>query len=448
VNFHSFRNALGGILLALTGVFLLNSCGGGGAAATTQGSVMRILPEGPTTVYGGVPATWTVVGGRFPYTLGSSEPSILPVPQTLNGNTITIIPANPGVVDTGIPAGALPVRSATISARDATGLFAQAQVRVGVNFLTGYGLALTPTNCPAGAGTASTTITSACAGGTTAVQMNTVFGGGLYGDQQFRLEVIRGNFSLRHPVTGQVGSSITVNSDHTGTLLGLIEAAPNVGTQVAVIRVVHVPTGVYADQVFIIEGTPLALPDATMVAIPDSFTFTGATTAECGTGFGDFYVFGGTPPFHAVSTNPTVLVTPTDTNTNPGRFTVAASNPTICVDNATVIVTDSQGRRETVSVTTATGSGTPPAPVPITVSPASLTLTCGTGGSISVIGGVGPLSVNSSHPRVTALLSGNTITITRQAGDGATVYPTTATISVTDGSSITPATVTVPANCP
>ena len=443
MKFHSFRNALGGIFLALSGVFLLNSCGGGGAASTTQGNVMRIFPE-TATIYAGVPATFTIVGGRAPYTLSSSEPGVIQVPQSLSGNSFTVIPTNPGVVDTGIPPGGLAVRTVTIFARETTGLFAQSVVKVGQNFLTGYGISLTPSNCPAGApGTAS----AACAGGTTAIRMQAVFNGNLYGDQQFRLEVVRGNFSLRNPVTGQVSNSITVTSDHSGTVLGLIEVPANVVTQVAVIRVIHIPTGVYADQVFVINGTPLPGTEP-LTAIPSTFTFTGALTTECGTGFGDFLVFGGQPPFTATSTNPTVLVTPTTSNTNPGRFTVAASNPTICVTGATVIVTDSIGQRVTVTVDTKPGSGTPPAPVPITVSPSSITLTCGTSGSISVVGGTGTLSVNSSHPRVTALLSGNTITITRLAGDGATIYTSTATISVTDGSSITPATVTVPANCP
>jgi len=441
VNFHSFRHALTGVFLALAGSLLLAGCGGGGAASTTQGSLVTIRPA-VATVYAGVPATFFVEGGRAPYTMSSTEPSLMPVPQTLTGSSFTLIPANPGVVDAGLKPEELQVRTVTLTARDTTGLFGTSVIKVGQNFLTGYGLALTPSNCPT-----PPLAASACAGGTTAVQMQATFAGNLHGNEQFRLEVVRGNFALRHPVTGQVDHSITVTSDHTGTVIGLIEVPLGVPRQVAVIRVIHVATGVYADQAFIIDGTTIP-PSEALTAIPSVFTFTGALSTECGTGFGDFLVFGGQPPFTATSTNPTILVTPTVSNTNPGRFTVAASNPTICVDNAAVIVTDSFGQRTTVSVTTAPGSTTPPPPTPITIEPATITLACGTSGSVSVIGGSGPLSVSSSHPRVTAIQSGTTLTITRLSGDGVTIYPTSATISVTDGAQVASLTATVPANCP
>jgi hypothetical protein len=59
------------------------------------------------------------------------------------------------------------------------------------------------------------------------VQLQAVFNGNLFGNRTFRLEVLRGAFSLRNPSTGQVSQSITVNSDHTGTVTGIIEIAAN-----------------------------------------------------------------------------------------------------------------------------------------------------------------------------------------------------------------------------
>jgi hypothetical protein len=449
VNFNSFRSGLTGVFLALAGSLLLGGCGGGGAASPSnpQGGNVLFLPTS-ATAYAGVPITIQVVGGRAPYTLSSSEPGVLPVPATLTGHSFTVIPANPGVVDTGLDPNELPVRSVTLTARDSTGLVnaVPATIKVGQNFLTGYGLSLSRTNCPAGAQVGLTS-PSACTGGTTLVQMQATFGGNLHGDQQFRLEVIRGNYSLRNPVTGQASNIITVTSDHTGTVMGLIEVPAGVAAQIAIIRVVHIPTGVYADQAFLIGGAALQ-PAEPLTPVPNEFTFTGATSAECGTGFGDFYVFGGIPPYSAVSATNSIIVTPPQTSENPGRFTIGASNPTICVSNGTVIVTDSLGRRAIVTVKTEPGSAAPPEPVPITISPKTITLTCGTSGSVTVVGGSGPLSVASSHPRVTAIISGTTITITRPVGDGATVYPTAATISVTDGSQIATVDATVPANCP
>jgi hypothetical protein len=80
------------------------------------------------------------------------------------------------------------------------------------------------------------------------------------------------------------------------------------------------------------------------------------------------------------------------------------------------------------------------------VSPTTFTLACGTSGAVTVVGGTGSYTVNSSHPRVTASVSGNTITVTRLSADGAPAgtFPSTATISVTDGSSVASTVATVP----
>jgi len=66
------------------------------------------------------------------------------------------------------------------------------------------------------------------------------------------------------------------------------------------------------------------------------------------------------------------------------------------------------------------------------------------------VGGNPPYSVNSTDGRVTAVASGNTLTITR-AGPGGppnTAPTATATVSVTDGTSVVSVTVTHPPTCP
>jgi len=132
-------------------------------------------------------------------------------------------------------------------------------------------------------------------------------------------------------------------------------------------------------------------------------------------------------------------VTPTTNSSNPARFTVNAFNPNVCVDT-TIVVTDRNNRRATVTVKTEEGSATLP---PLAVSPTSVSLndTCGFTTSVTAVGGLGPLSVNSTHPRVSAVISGNTVTITRLTPDpasppGPSFYPTTANVTVTDGTTI------------
>jgi len=93
--------------------------------------------------------------------------------------------------------------------------------------------------------------------------------------------------------------------------------------------------------------------------------------------------------------------------------------------------------------------GSAPTNPPLAVSPSSLTLSCGATGAVTVVGGSGSYSVNSTHPRVTASVSGNTVSITRLAGPDPAggPFPTTATISITDGATVTSVTATVPAAC-
>lgn len=447
MNIQSALRSLAGLLLAMAAGFIVAACGGGGASQSTgsaQGGIPIMQPNG-ATFYAGVPNTITITGGRRPYTLTSSEPSLMPVPQTVNGGSFEVIPANPGVIDTGLPPDALPVRTVNLTLRDASGQTAAMSVKVAVNFLTGYGVSF-KSNCPSAGAAANAP--AACAGGETVVSIIDTTNGNLHGNRPVRFEVIRGPLSfVQLPNTTVVGNTYTTTTDHAGAAFAILRVNANVPSQVGVIRVVDVATGAYVDFVIPISASG---PQSTLTAIPDKFTFTGALSTVCGTGSGDFLVFGGQPPYTAFSSDPNIRVTPSSTSANPGQFTVTATNPNVCVTGATIVVTDATGARATVTVDTAKGTTDPTPPPPLTVAPTSITLACGTSGSVTVVGGVsGGYFVNSTHPRVTAVVSGNTITITRLSGDAAgQSFPTTASISVSDGRTIVPVGVTVPANCP
>ena len=58
-------------LAALTSV-ILGSCGGGGAAHDEPVVGLALLPSA-ATLYAGVPYTFTIGGGRAPFTIVSSE---------------------------------------------------------------------------------------------------------------------------------------------------------------------------------------------------------------------------------------------------------------------------------------------------------------------------------------------------------------------------------------
>lgn len=453
------RSLIGSVFVALAAV-LLGSCGGGGASNSGPvGGVMQIAPS-TGTFYAGVEYTFTVAGGRPPYTLSSSEPSLFAVPTTLDGNFFTVVPNNPGVIDAGIPEGGLAVRTVVVTVRDSLGSTTVANdIQVAQNFLTSYGVFFN-SNCGA---PATGVAAAACAGGDTAVTLNATISGNLNGNREYRFEVLRGPFTWFFP-SGQLqggtisdgGRTVTTRTDHTGNAHVWLRVNSNVGTQLAAFRVTDVATGVSTTHVFIIQGTPL---NGELEVIPDEITFTGATTERCGTGEADVLVFDGTPPYTAVSSFSTILVTPGVSNSQPGRFTITASNPFVCVTDATILIRDANNNRATVTVTTEVGSADPP-PTPISITPQSVTLQCGSSGSVSIIGGdsAATFSASSSDQRITASVLDRTVTVTRPAVDVVPALPVSPTpgtpnpiqyqVQVTDGSTIATLDVRAPSHCP
>jgi hypothetical protein len=435
VKFHSL-SSLAGALSALVAALLLTSCGGGGASGDTSntGAGLQISPVAGT-IYAGVPFTFSVTGGRKPYTMTSSEPGLLSVPSQTDSNNIEVVAANPAVVDVGLQPGELPVRTVQISVRSADAQSAATSgIKVGINFLTGYGVSFTPITCPI-ALPAGSTGTQACAGGESAIQMDAAFNGNLFGDRQFRLSVLKGPFAFVFP-QGGTGDTITVN---------IMQVTTGVPTQVAVLRVQDVATGVYADTAFTITGLR---NNGTITPIPAKVTFTGNLTTDCGIGSSTVLVFDGTAPYSALSTSPQITVTPAQSDTNPGQFTVTIISNTPPCPSGTIVITDAQGARTTVDVTSVPGSGKPPTPPSFDVQPTTITLGCAQSGSVTAVGGSGSYSANSTNPLVTSTVSGNTVTITRAGPAGPGTGSMTTTVSVTDGSTIKTVDVTSPATCP
>ena len=455
------RSLVGGVFMVLASL-LLGSCGGGGAGNPNPvGGTVTLLPNNGT-LFAGVEYTFTVAGGRPPYFLSSSEASVLSVPFSISGHTFTVIPANTAVVDANLPPNSLPVRTVTLSARDSTGQTATTgdTLQVAMNFLTGYNVLFT-SNCP-GTGTAAGP--SFCAGGETAVEITAAISGNLYGNREYRFEVVRGPIYFQSiPGTGNTppsgtlgpgGTTWTTRTDHEGDAHAIIRVNNNVGTQLGVFRVVDVATGASTQHVFGIEGVPLS---GALTAIPDEFTLTGPNSASCGTGSGDFLVFDGTPPYTAESSFPQFLiVTPETSTTQPGRFRFAATNPNFCLDSASIIIRDANNRTVTVEVSTEPGSGDPPPP-PISPTPGSLTLACGQSGSVILTGGGGTFTASSPDTRLTSSLATRVLTITRVATDPVGVPPSptpgvanpgTFTVNVTDGTNLVTIGVSAPTNCP
>jgi hypothetical protein len=402
-----------------------------------------VVAPDQATFFAGVRYTITVTGGLPPYTMTSSEPALLAVPAVLDGHSFDVVPNNPSVIDVGIQAGQLPVRTVIVAARSAgDGSTVSASIKVARNFLTGYGFSFGNTTCVA--------LAPPCAGGDTVVLFDSTFAGHRRPNHLYRIEKIRGTFAFVDPLnTNNTTDVVTVRSDSTGQFTAVIRVPAGTPTQLAFMRIVDVATGAESIQTFVIHGAAALGP---ITLIPSTVTLTGPNGTTCGFGTFDVLVFDGLPPYTAICSNPQIQVSnPTSTPTagQPGRFTFTVGASNTCLNAEQCVVFDSANpqNRATVSITTIKGTTTPP--TPLVATPNSITLTCGASGNVTVTGGSGSYTANSTHPRVTATVSGNTVTITRLAGpEVGGPFPTSATISVTDGSSATPITATVPANCP
>ena len=433
-----------GLTLSISALTLLSSCGGGGASVNPDlGGPVSIFPN-PGLFFAGVPSVITISGSNPPYSLSSGDPTILPVPSITNQNKVVVVPNQPGVIDTGLAPGALPIKSVGVFVRGQNGTTAQTTIQVAQNFLISYTSSIVSPLCPIPA-SATTTTVAACAGNPGVVTFTPVTNGILQGGKQFRVCAILGDFQFFDVPTNTRMQCIVVTSDHLGQIIAPFVVNNGAPTQLAIFRIQDVATGAYTDTIFTING-PGALPPSTLTAIPQTITFTGRNGQECGTGSSDVFIFDGKPPFTSFTTDTRITVTPASTGANPPRFTITVSNPNPpCLQAVPVIFTDSTGAHVTVAVTTQLGVSPPTAP--LTVAPNSITLACGQTGSVSVAGGSGNYFANSTDQQVQAIVFGNTVSISRLNGDTFN-HVSPATVSVTDGATIATVQVNIPVNCP
>lgn len=424
---------------------VLSSCGGGATSSPNNVGSLQLLP-GTGSFYAGVPYTLNIVGGRAPYLVTSSEPTLVELNFTTSSNTFTLVPRNPGVVDVGLDPNEVPRRTVNIEVRDSNGVAISNAYSVLQNFFTGYGETYASTCASTGTGTGPAP--QACSGADSLIGLVPVSNGALYGDRLFQFDKVRGDYSfvVEDPnVTPQLVNRISVRTDQTGRAFVRVRVNANAPTQYASYTVTDVATGVTTNLVFLILQLPSI--DALTVLPSDEITLEGSLATRCGSGASDIFVFGGTPPYTVTGTTGLSLIPQTLTNSG-DRLTITVP-PTAppCNSPQSVLVRDSRGATATISIEISAGSGTGPA---LTAAPASISsLLCSQTAQVTVVGGLGGYSVTSQHPRITASIIGNILSITRQGGDGVNVYPTSGSVTVTDGTSTATVAITAtPATCP
>lgn len=422
------------LMLAAFAAIVLASCGGSPSPSTvvTDPLQISILPA-QATLYSGLPTTFVLSGGTGSYIVASNNQQVVPIAGNVTSRSFTVVP-NPVLTETQVTltvrdTGTTPSVTATLTVRPGT---------------VANEISITPTSTQA-----STCSPAICSGGDALATVTISQGGIPLAARGVRFAVVSGDyrFITTPPGTATEVLSLTADAvtDETGKARMRIRVLPLAPNQTALLQVTDLGEGAFQRTSFAIVQYTGNTP--AFFTLPSSITFKGPYAGTCASSSSaDVAVFGGTPPYSIVNSSVAFFASPQVVNASGGRFTVSLLSSPICVENATVAITDATGRTIFVTLSNVEGTGAAPPP-PISLFPSALALTCGNSSSLSIVGGSGTYSASVTHPRVTVSVTGNTVTVTRLSGDGATMYPTTATVSVTDGTTRATANLTVPANC-
>jgi hypothetical protein len=410
-------------LFGLAAALLVASCGSGAVGSVVVDPTRITVQPGsdgsPTTLYSGLPTTFTITGGTGTYIVSSSNQAVVPVSGPIVGNTLTVIP-NPVVTDT----------SVVLTARD-----------TGTTTPTSVTLLVRP-------GTVSNMITiapgsSACApaicSGGDAVVTTTISQGGIpLPARGVRFDVISGDVRF---ITSPAGApettalSVTTVTDETGAARARLRALDTAANQTAIIQITDLGSGAYQRTTVLIARASAG--QVGFFTVPESVTFTGPDNTRCATGLSsEIFIFGGAPPYTISNSAPAAFLTNTNTvNFSGGSFRVTTTG--ICASNVTFAVTDAAGRTSTVTLSNQLGSNAPP-PAPLGVFPGSLTLTsCSARASAVIVGGKSTSYVAASENSIVlATVTGSILTVSRAPGTFPPSSAITVNVNVSDGTSV------------
>jgi hypothetical protein len=374
-------------IFTLAGITVLAGCGGGSGAPNNPFAPgppvigpLFVLPSA-ATVYAHTPATLTVSGGSPPYQAFSSNSAILPVAQAVGSATIVLVAADVAA-DTVV----------TITVQDSIGQTAISTVTVSPAPLLNT-LTIVPARTICGANTVCS--------GDTATATVTVAGptGAGIPNRQVRFDVVTGAFAIQtNNPASPLASSVTVVSDANGNARVVVQATVNAPTQPAQIRATDLTTGNSVTALFtIVQQTD---GSAILSVVPNTATITGVGT--CSAGFRiDYFIYGGTPPYHVSSSFPDAVTLVNTTVFAPGSAFEAITNGS-CVNPLTFTIVDAIGRQTTATLINEPGTAVPPVAAsalvftlvnPVTPTPGC---TAGTVFSFSVQGGTPPYNFSTT----------------------------------------------------
>lgn len=454
---NSFRNQMDkwvkcSLAITLFGAIstLMSACGGGGVTSISTGdsdSALQVLP-GTADIFPQVPTVFTISGGKPGYTVFSSNSVALPIPDnTIVGSKFTVV-ANSVATSTAVT---LTIKDTAGVTTTVTANILPAVINNTVKFTP---LAPTGTGCGGGL----------CSGGDAQVVVTAIENGIVLKNRPIRFDVFQGDFKFVTPGTELLVNSLTILTDEQGEAVARLRATLDTPTQVATLNSTDTTSGLVRRFNFnIIQQTSGQNIISTLPS--GNTTFNGAKPpagfpAQCPTGFVDYYIYGGTPPYTVASPLPQLLsVVPSIVTVNGGSFRVTLHG----CGKSQLIVTDALNRTvETSQVIGEQGPAgdavpTPPAST-VTAAPTTHNVGCGQTAT-STLAGNGTYTATVTTPGIppaaftftptTGAIPGS-ISFTRRANDGVAQAPVPAsiTVNVVAGTTTVPITINVPVHCP
>lgn len=406
--------------LASTMALALVGCGGSSSSSTPVTSSTLLASPATFVAFGNTPNTVGITGGKGPFTVLSSNPTLLPVTATVTGASVTFTPNNV----TGNTA-------VTLTVTDSAGASSAVAVTVTPATISAPLITLTPaaTSVCAPVNNALTSAATLCEGETATASVTVKDSAGApIANRSVRFEVLTIGASLAPNAATTAYSRIaTVDTNAQGVATVLVRADAESTSEASFLRATDTVSTHRIDTWITVLKLSSAAPVLNLV--PTTGGMVGGYANECPFVRREYTVYGGTAPYAVSVPAGSTLVMANDSGASApggavtvakagGRFTTENADSTACATGSTVLtVTDSKGLTAVGAYTMAPGStARPTATTDLAVSPPAMSLTAdplsayctSSSARFTVSGGTGPYLVSTSIPQIAALLSGGT----------------------------------------
>jgi hypothetical protein len=421
--------ALGAVVSTLA--LALSGCGGSSSSSTPAATTSTLLAAPSAFIaFGNTANTVGITGGKGPFAVVSSNPTLLPVTASISGASFTFTPGNVAV--------ATPV---TLTVTDSAAATSAVTVTVTPATIAAPLITITPASASvcAPVNNAATSAATLCEGEAASASVTVRDSAGVaIANRSVRFEVLTVGVAMAPTATTPVfGRIATVDTNAQGVATVALRADVGGASEAAFIRATDTVSTHRVDTwVMVLKQTNAV---SALSVVPTTGGLVGYYASECSRVRREYNVYGGTAPYSVSLPAGSLLVLANESAAaapgaavivanSGGRFMVESAASTTCTSGSTALtITDATGATFAAAYAVTPGSaGRPTASVDLAISPPTLTLNadplssyCSTSsGSFTISGGTAPYVVSTSIPQISASLSGGTNVTVSFASNG------------------------------